>query len=134
MTSNLFNPSIGARNYSISQAPSNNTVFSGTGATRLNPLRPYPVPTNSMLSLGRTSAIRIRSNNFQEIVENNKYEGAKSSGERIQYLKKLAQGSDKPTTTTISYVTNDGTNRNTINSAKRRTRNIGYRVPKKVGL
>lgn len=128
MSNNIDN---GARNYSISQTPLNN---SGFDVAKANPMKPATAGSGSMFSLGRQSAIRIRPDGFKEVIENNKYSGAKSSSERTQYLKKLAQGSTRPTTTSVSYVSNENTNRNDINSAKRRARNTGSVVPKKVGL
>jgi len=123
----------GASNYIFSKSPINNSAFDQTSGSRTNPLKPYPMATNSMYSIARTSAPRIRQSGFQGTIENNKYSGAKSSAERTQYLKKIAQGTTRPNSVITSYVSNSNTNKNAINSARQRVRNIGYRVPKKVG-
>lgn len=131
MSSNINN---GANNYSISKTPLNNTVFTNTNGANANPMKPATVASGSMFSLGRTSASRIRAENFKEVIENNKYSGAKSSSERTLYLKKLAQASSKPNTTTVSYVASDTTNRNDVKTSQQRVRNAGAVVPKKAGL
>lgn len=124
----------GANNYSISKTPLNNSTFTNANNSKLNPMKPSTAGDGSMFSLGRYSSNRIRYENFKEKRENNKYSGAKSSSERTLYLKKLAQGAPYPNTTTVSYVSSDNTNRNDVNSAKRKARSNGYRVPKKAGL
>lgn len=131
MSNNINN---GAQNYSISKTPLNNSTFTNANGSTANPMKPATVGSGSMFSLGRTSANRIRAENFKETIENNKYSGAKSSSERTLYLKKLAQGTPKPNTQVVSYVSNESTNRNDVKRAKTRTRNAGYSVPKKVGV
>lgn len=131
MSSNINN---GANNYSISKTPLNNAIFTNTSGANANPMKPHTAASGSMFSLGRTSAYRIRPENFKEVIENNKYSGAKSSSERTLYLKKLAQASPKPNTTTVSYVASDTTNRNDVKTSQNRVRNAGAVVPKKAGL
>lgn len=131
MSSNINN---GANNYSISKTPLNNAIFTNTSGANANPMKPHTAASGSMFSLGRTSASRIRPENFKEVIENNKYSGAKSSSERTLYLKKLAQASPKPNTNTVSYVASDTTNRNDVKTSQNRVRNAGTVVPKKAGL
>jgi hypothetical protein len=129
-----FNINNGANNYSISKSPLNNSVFTNTQGSKANPMKPSTTGSGSMFSLGRTSSSRITADSFKETIENNKYGGAKSSSERTLYLKKIAQGNINPNNTIVSYVTTDSVNKNDIKMAQRRTRNVGYAVPKKNGL
>lgn len=129
-----FNINNGANNYAISKTPLNNSVFTNTQGSKANPMKPSTASSGSMFSLGRISSSRITADSFKEIIENNKYGGAKSSLERTLYLKKITQGNINPNDTVISYVSSDSVNKNDIKMARRRTRNIGYAVPKKNGL
>lgn len=132
MSSNVNN---GAKNYSISKTPLNNSTFTSvTNGLIANPMKPSTTGSGSMFSLGRTSANRIRAEDFKEVIENNKYSGAKSSAERTLYLKKLSQASSSPTTNTVSYVSSDSTNKNDVKTSTQRARNSGAVVPRKSGL